>query len=115
MRQTKSFSCTRVQNMWRLLILNLHITWSHIFLGLILNENDGTCNFNKTGNNIITNAAYSIYATWVKCGNDKEDVKYIDLIILFGIKFYTNISKNKINGSKYFFMYIGKIIKLHFN
>ena len=73
------FSCTRDKKIWKNIgiILNLDITWSHIISGL--NENDGACTFNKTRNNIITIAAYSIDATWVKCGNDKENFKYIDL------------------------------------
>ena len=111
------FSCTRVQNIWKHIgiILNLDITWSHIILGL--NENDGTSIFNKTRNNIITIAAYSIYATWVKCGNDKENFKYIDLNQKVQSYFiwYQSLYKHFKKQDKWFqifFMFMDKIIHL---
>ena len=66
---------SRVKGSWKKVgeILKLNILWHHIASGLIKKIAE---QMNKTRNNILSIITCAIFATWVKCGDTKENLKY---------------------------------------
>ena len=88
------YECSRVKCLWEKVgeILKLKILWHHLVLGL--NENNAE-QINKTRNNILSIIVYAIFATWVKCGDRKENFKYLNLEtnVCNYLSNYTNVFK----------------------
>ena len=90
----------------------MDVTWSHVILGL--NEIYAK-EINQSRNNIISIICYSIYATWVKCGDTKESFKYqnLTLCVTNYLIYCLNLFKmfnSKLNNLKKYDAYVQRIL-----
>jgi hypothetical protein len=70
------FECERIQSVWHMLskAMKCEVSWKHIVIGV-----RGISQVCSSYNIIIAITAYTIYAEWVKCINNRKPFKEINL------------------------------------
>lgn len=100
------FECSRVEMMWKTIgeAIQVDLKFYHVIIGLDETYAEVT---NKAKNTLITVICYSIFVSWIRCGDSKERYKYINLWnnMKISLNYYKKIFSNFLSGERWFKKY----------